>query len=190
MALVDTLELKERSTRGHYHRVAELSLKLARRLDYPNKRCESLEYAAWLHDVGKVGIPDHILLKHEVLTAEEEKMIRRHPQIGANLVASVDQIASIAPIIRHHHERYDGKGYPEGLKGDRIPEEARIIAIANTYDGLLSVRRGRPPLDPESALDEIRSRAGSFFDPDLVDVFEQVVLTKVRPESEDQCLDT
>lgn len=175
MALVDTLELKDRSTRGHYHRVAVLSLKIARQLGYSDRRCESLEYAAWLHDVGKVGIPDQVLLKHGPLTPDEEKMLRDHPQLGANLVASVDHIAPVAPIIRHHHERFDGKGYPDGLKGRMIPEEARIIAIANTYDGLLSVRRERPALSPEAALGEILARCQSLFDPDLVATFEKII---------------
>ena len=173
-ALAGTIELKDRSTQGHYHRVAELSLLMAGTLEYSRDRLQRLEYAAWLHDIGKIGIPDRILKKSHLRNASEEKMIREHPHQGALLVSAVEHLMPIAPFIRHHHERYDGHGYPDGLAGKAIPEESRIIAIANAYDGMLTPRHDRPVLVPEAALEQIKVAKETLFDPALVEIFEEI----------------
>lgn len=179
-ALANTIELKDRSTNGHYHRVAELSLLIAAEMNYSRERLQTLEYAAWLHDVGKVGIPDAILKKRTTLTSQEEKIVREHPQLGANLVASIDHLGPIAPLIRHHHERYDGRGYPDGLIGAAIPEEARILCIANAFDGLRVPRGGRHPLEPQSAVEQMMLGRGAQFDPVLLDIFERICQSKAN----------
>lgn len=174
--LADAIELRDRSTQGHYHRVAEYAQLIGRELHYSKKRLQTLEYAAWLHDVGKVGIPDAILKKKDSLTPQEEKILREHTLVGASLIAGIEHLAPMASIIHHHHERFDGHGYPDGLAGHAIPEEARIIAIANAYDGLMTPHRGRPALSPNAARNEILQGKGSHFDPLLVVIFERVCL--------------
>lgn len=169
--LADMIELKDRSTQGHYHRVAEFCLLIGKRLKYSPERLRMLEYAAWLHDIGKIGIPDEILKKQSPLSSQEEKILREHALIGSSLIGEVEHLRPIAPHIRHHHERFDGHGYPEGLIGPAIPEESRIVAIANAYDGLLTPRRGRSALLPKAAMSQILLGKGSLFDPLLADIF-------------------
>ena len=173
-ALALTIELNDRSTQDHYRRVAEWSKRMGEALEYTQKRLERLEYAAWLHDVGKVGIADEILKKTDWLTPHEEYMLREHVQLGAQLVESIDHLAPLAPIIRHHHERFDGSGYPDRLKGEAIPEESRIVAIANAFDGQLNPRRGGEAVSADEALAHLRRAAGSQFDPRLVELFLEV----------------
>jgi len=151
-ALADLIELRDRSTRGHYTRVADLSLKIAAGRQYTQARLDLIEHGAWLHDIGKIGIPDSILHQKHPLSEHEERILREHPQLGAALVSSVEHLAAVAPFIRHHHERFDGHGYPDGLAGKAIPEESRIIAIANAFDDLLRPRHGRPALTRLSLL--------------------------------------
>lgn len=169
-ALAGAIELKDRHTKGHYYRVAEISLQIGTWLGYGENRLGMLEYGAWLHDVGKIGIPDGILSKRNI-TRTEERVMQEHPILGARLTASIDHLAPIAPFIRHHHERWDGLGYPDGLAGEKIPEEARIIAIANTYDGMVMPRGDAPGLTPQQAKEKIGEARGTIFDPRLVDVF-------------------
>lgn len=170
-AMAATLELKDRSTQGHYPRVAELCLSMGLRLGYSKERLGMLEYAAWLHDIGKIAVPDGIIRKRTPLTQAEARVLREHPLLGSRLVSSVEHLAPIASFIRHHHERYDGMGYPDGLAGTVIPEEARIISIANAYDGMLIPRGGGRGLSAAAAMEQIILGKGSQFDPVLVELF-------------------
>ena len=174
MAMADSLELRDRGSRGHYQRVGELCLRLGGHLGYPEPRLRLLEYGAWLHDIGKIGIPDAILHKRTPLTRAEERLLREHPVQGARLVAAIEHLRPVAPFIRHHHEHYDGLGYPDGLRAAAIPEESRIIAIANAYDGLLTPRGDAPGLTPPEALARIQEGQGTLYDPELVKIFESL----------------
>lgn len=168
-----SVELKDPYTRGHSERVAAYLLLLAEkvygRLDA--KTQARLHYAGLLHDVGKIYIPEHILKKPTKLVTDEFQYIRKHPQIGADIVAKIPSLASTIPVILHHHERYDGRGYPVGLKGGEIPLDARIAAVADTFDAMTSMRAYRGALNLDTALQEIISNSGSQFDPEVVNQF-------------------
>jgi len=170
-ALNKSMEAKDSYTSGHAARVQEYAVNLARRVDLPEKKIQNIRTAAILHDIGKIGIDDNILKKPQKLTAIEYKTIQKHPVIGAEILKDVVFLKEISDIIRHHHERYDGKGYPDGLKGEAIPVEASILAIADVYDAMTSDRPYRNSLGHMAALNELRSGAGSQFNPLLVDKF-------------------
>jgi HD-GYP domain-containing protein (c-di-GMP phosphodiesterase class II) len=130
-----------------------------------------LETCALLHDIGKIGVSDKILNKPGKLTAEEWEAIKTHPQVGVNIVSQAHQLAHCLPGILHHHERYDGNGYPQGLKGEEIPFEARILAVADAFAAMTSIRSYSDALSTEEALAEIKRGAGKQFDPYLAEVF-------------------
>ena len=134
-------------------------------------KIESIKTAALLHDIGKIAINDNILNKADRLTREEYEEIKKHPSIGADIISKMDFFKDITIYVRHHHERYDGKGYPDGLVGDDIPIEASILAIADSYDAMTSNRSYRKALTKEEALKEIEVNAGTQFHPLLADVF-------------------
>ena len=136
----------------------------------PEKKIELIYRAGLLHDIGKIGIPDSILQKPSPLTNEEINKIERHPELGANLLKTSQSLANLIPIIRHHHERYDGTGYPAGLKGNEIPIEARILTIADAMDAMISNRPYRNGLTNHALLDQIESGSGSQFDPQIASV--------------------
>lgn len=170
-SLITALEARDEYTKGHSYRVQIYSVKLAKALGLPAKKVKQVELSAILHDIGKIGIPDDVLRKPERLTDEEFEIIKKHPVIGYNILKSIDGLDDVLDGIKYHHERYDGKGYPEGLKGKEIPLVARIIAIADTLDAMTSDRPYRKGLDFEYALEQIRNVKGSQLDPDLVDAF-------------------
>jgi len=128
-----------------------------------------------LHDIGKISIPDSVLNKAGPLTDEEWEPVKAHPELGVEILKHVIDLVNCLPAILHHHEHYDGTGYPSGLKGDEIPLEARILAIADAYDAITSIRSYHPQLSPQQALDELRHCAGAQFDPELVKVFCQTI---------------
>jgi HD-GYP domain-containing protein (c-di-GMP phosphodiesterase class II) len=133
---------------------------------------EALEWGGLLHDVGKIGVPDNILLKQDRLTREERMVMNAHPVLGAEIIAPVDHLASELPIIRHHHEWYNGSGYPDRLMGDEIPKLARILHVADAFEAMTAQRPYRmTPLTAEQALSELRKFAGVQFDPECVDAF-------------------
>jgi putative nucleotidyltransferase with HDIG domain len=170
------MEEKDFFSRGHSARVAEYSRKAGLAIGLPEKDLEILRWAALLHDIGKVGIVDAILQKPGQLTPEEMAIVREHPIIGQRIVQDLDALHEAAAIIRGHHERYDGKGYPDSLRGRKIPLLARILALAETFDTITShtpYRLGRPV---EVAAIELRKEKGSQFDPDLVDPFLEAIL--------------
>jgi putative nucleotidyltransferase with HDIG domain len=163
------VDAKDFYTRGHSDRVSYFAEAIARRLGKDEAYCERLRIAGLFHDVGKVGISDGILLKENRLTQEEYEVIKTHPEKGAAILSTVSRFQEIVPIIRGHHERYDGNGYPDKLSGENIPEEARIITVADSFDAMISTRRYRESLGIEKALQELRDGRGTQFDPRFAD---------------------
>lgn len=169
--LSTTIEAKDEYTQGHSHRVAEYSVLIARELGWNEKDIEDLKNAAYLHDIGKIGIPDTILNKPAKLTDEEFSIIKEHTTIGANILKNISLIDHVQEVVRNHHERYDGLGYPDGLKGDEIPIRARIVAVADSYDAMSSQRIYRNQLPLEKIIRELEHNKGTQFDPAIADVF-------------------
>lgn len=169
--LAEAIEKRDPYTGGHVRRVVEISLAVADELGLSPEEKETLHLAAILHDVGKIGIRDGILLKQGPLTPEEFDKIREHPQLGAEILAPIKQLETVIPAVRYHQERCDGRGYPEGLKGDEIPLASRIIAVADTFDAITTDRPYRPRLKDEAAIEEIERGSGSQFDPKVVEAF-------------------
>ncbi len=182
-ALVKAVDAKDPYTRGHSERVRDYSVLIGRSAGLGKKDLRNLELSALLHDIGKIGIDDRVLKKAGRLTDEEYEIIKKHPVIGAEILSSIPEMKDVIPGVRHHHEKWNGKGYPDGLKGKEIPLNARIIAIADTYDAMTSTRVYRPALSPQMALDEIKKFSGIQFDPELSNVFissMKKILDKVR----------
>lgn len=168
-ALIGAVEAKDRYTFGHSQRVAELSTRLGLELGLSADRLRGLARGAYLHDVGKIGIPDHILNKPGRLDAGERAWIEEHPNTGAAMVAGSQSLVETIEVIRHHHERMDGTGYPDGLAGTSIPLAARVCAVADVWDALTSDRAYREAMSREQALGHILAGSGSHFDPAVVD---------------------
>lgn len=184
--LSTTIEAKDEYTRGHSYRVAEYSALIARELNWDEDEIRNLKNAAYLHDIGKIGIPDNILNKPVKLTDEELGVIKEHTVIGAEILKNITLIDHVKEAARSHHERYDGRGYPDGLKGEEIPLYARIIAVADSFDAMKSRRIYRSPLDDQVVYNEIFQNRGTQFDPELADIFlklldeERVITEKER----------
>lgn len=170
-ALGDAIEAKDAYTGGHTKRVLEYSMVVGKRLGLSPGELDQLKLAAALHDIGKIGIEDRILGKSSRLEPEEARMMENHTVIGAKIVENIRPLRAIVPGIRHHHEKYDGKGYPDALKGGGIPIMARIISVSDTFDAITSDRPYRKGLPSEVALQELRRHAGTQFDPKVVDAF-------------------
>ncbi len=170
-ALAEAVNSRDPYTGGHVRRVEGYSLTLAGPLGLSAIEGENLRLAAIMHDIGKIGVDDAILRKGGDLTAEEEAVMRRHPEIGARILGLVDEMKDVIPGVRHHHERFDGGGYPDGLKGKNIPLEARIIAITDAYDALTTERPYRGAVEKEEALHRLREGSWTHFDPFLVEIF-------------------
>lgn len=169
--LSDTIEAKDEYTRGHSRRVAEYAALMAEELGWSREDRRNLKNAAYLHDVGKIAIPDNILNKPTRLLDGEYEVIKEHTVIGAGILKNVSLIENAEKVARYHHERYDGKGYPEGLEGEEIPIEARIVAVADSYDAMNSKRIYRNPMSMDAIRKELIRNRGLQFDPALVDVF-------------------
>ncbi|HPP31776.1 MAG TPA: HD-GYP domain-containing protein, partial [Soehngenia sp.] len=170
-ALNKAVEAKDSYTSGHANRVEELAVNLAKEYHLSFDSIENIRTAAVLHDIGKIGIKDEILNKAGKLTQEEYEIIMKHPSIGAEIIGKVHFLNDVTKIVRHHHEKYDGSGYPDGLKGEEIPIEASILMIADSYDAMTTDRPYRKALTKEMAIEELRKYSGTQFDPRLVDVF-------------------
>lgn len=173
-SLVHAIEAKDPYTRGHSERVHHFTMLMAKQLRMKDEHFETLKWASILHDVGKIGISEQILLKPGKLTDEEFGFIKAHPEKGGRILQPVAQLANSLSGIIHHHERYDGKGYPDGLRGEEIPLSARIISVADTFDAITSNRTYRKGKSPQEALKIIQSVAGSQLDPKIVKIFEKV----------------
>ena len=172
-----TVEVKDVYTRGHSDRVSEYSLLIGEKLNLPPEQMKTLKIGALFHDIGKIGIPDAILLKTDKLTDDEYSEIKNHPAIGAHILSNASIFADILPIVKHHHERYDGKGYPARLAGEDIPYLARIVAVADTFDAMTSRRSYRQALDFDYTMNEIERCKGTQFDPAIADVFLEILRT-------------
>jgi putative nucleotidyltransferase with HDIG domain len=175
LGLANALEAKDPYTRGHSERVAALSRRVAAALGRPAGEVEIIGQAGLLHDLGKIGVPEGILGKAGPLTAAEWAVMRRHPVIGAQIVAPFEFLSASAAIVRHHHERWDGSGYPDGLRGVEIPLGARVVAAADVFDALTSARPYRAPLGRADALEHLRREAGRTLDAGVVEALVQVV---------------
>jgi putative two-component system response regulator len=169
--LAEAIDAKDPYTRGHSDRVKRMSLRLALSLGLTDDKLEILEYGALLHDIGKIGINDGILQKSGPLTPEEFQLIQEHPLIGVKIVEGVEFFEDMIPMIRHHHERFDGNGYPDGLIGEVIPLGARIIAVSDAFDAMTSLRPHRPLMPFEDVLAEMERGKGRQFDPKILEVF-------------------
>lgn len=170
-ALAATVDAKDHYTYGHSKKVSDYSVAIAEVVGLPQKKIATIRTAGLLHDIGKVGIPDSILKKKEPLTEAEWALIKDHPRQGVEILRHVDDLLTCLPAVLHHHERYDGSGYPSGLKGEGIPLEARILAIADAYEAITSERYRYGQPSRKQAIAELRRCAGTQFDPGLLDVF-------------------
>ena len=185
-SLASAIDAKDEYTRHHSTRVTEFTLKIARRMAFSEKELGDLELAALLHDVGKIAVPESILNKPGKLTDAEFKQIKEHPARGESILSPVIELKEIARIVRSHHERYDGSGYPDRLKGQEIPMGARIMAIADTYDSITSERPYRKPASHRFAVKEIIGCSGTQFDPEVVEHFLATASTFVPDQGQDQ----
>ena len=166
-----TVEAKDPYTSGHSIRVAKYSELIGKYLNLSDQDLKTLHVGGLFHDIGKIGIPDSILLKESSLTNDEYSQIKNHPSIGAHILCNAKIFQNIIPIVKHHHERYDGTGYPSQLKGDDIPYLVRITTIADSFDAMSSKRNYRNELSPEHIIEEIQRNKGTQFDPEIADVF-------------------
>lgn len=194
-ALMRALDAKDHYTCGHSQRVAGLAMMMGEKLGLGDNEQYVLQLAAYFHDIGKIGMPDNILKKAEGLEDYEYNIAKDHPVVGSRILSEINELAEVASIVRHHHERYDGQGYPDGLKGEAIPYFSRILAIIDCYEALVSDRVYRQGVDKDEALAEIKSHAHTQFDPRLVKVFVEVIeqesrqaeiepqlLTRIKPQ--------
>lgn len=175
LAFAKALEARCAETAGHVGRIAAWSQTAARSIGLDDEAVEHVRLGAYLHDVGKVGVPDSILWKAAQLSEEEWPLMRAHPLIGEKMLAAVTLPEPVRRIVRHHHERFDGAGYPDGLYGAAIPVGARIVPVADAFDAMCSDRPYRDGMTAEAAASRLRGGAGTQFDPDMVEVFLTVV---------------
>jgi response regulator RpfG family c-di-GMP phosphodiesterase len=169
-ALANAIEARDRYTRGHTERVTILADLVASRLGWSEEKRAELKMGCTLHDIGKIGVPDAVLNKPGKLTEEEREQMEFHPQMGARILDGIDYLAPAIPYVMHHHERYDGTGYPHGLAGENIPIEGRLLSVVDTYDAIVSDRPYRQGAPPEKAIEELKNFRGVQFDPEIVDV--------------------
>lgn len=172
------MELRDKKTEGHTQRVTEMTVKLAWAMGMSNEQIVHVRRGALLHDMGKLGVPDSILLKHGKLTDEEWIFMRKHPQYAYDMFSSIEYLRPALDIPYYHHEKWDGTGYPNGLKGEQIPLPARIFAVVDVWDALQSDRSYRTGWTQEKVLEHIRAQSGIHFDPKVVEIFIKVLSEK------------
>ena len=168
-ALANAIEAREEGMRGHAERLTRIAMRLAAEVGLREREIETIRLGALLHDVGKIGIPDSVLLKPSALTAEESSLMRAHTEIGDHLLAPLELLAAVRPIVRHHHERWDGLGYPDGLSGESIPLGARIMGVADAVEAMSASRVYRRALPREEIVRELERGRGTQWDPTIVD---------------------
>jgi HD-GYP domain-containing protein (c-di-GMP phosphodiesterase class II) len=186
MALSEALDAKDSYTAGHSRRVMQYSARIAWRMGLGDREFELLKKSALLHDLGKIGVPDAVLRKRDGLSDAEFDVIRAHPCIGADILKAVGSFRALVPAVYYHHERFDGRGYPDGIKGDDIPIQARIISVADSFDAMTSNRAYRNAFPADEALREIERNKGTQFDPRVADAFvscTQDIVTDIMKES-------
>lgn len=184
LALSRALDLRDTATEEHSQRATRLSLAIGNELGLTGPDMATLELGALLHDVGKIGIPDVILRKPGPLSEEEWVIMRTHPQLGFTILGGVDFLAPCLPMVLHHHEKWNGTGYPDGLAGSAIPLAARIFAVADAYDAIISPRPYKTALPAEIAVERIKDDAGTHFDPEIVEAFLSVHTGVWLPDGE------
>ena len=177
-ALVSLVDIRDAYTGSHSSRVATYARAAGLRLGLAHTELDQVVMAALLHDIGKIGVPDHVLLKQAGLVPDEAVQIRKHPELGWMALKNIDDFKSIGLIVLHHHEHMDGSGYPNGLKGDVIPLGSRIIAVADSYDALTTNRPYRAARTKQQAFDELLRCCNSQFDPSVLDAFLEAMNTK------------
>jgi putative two-component system response regulator len=171
LSLALTIEARDASTEGHCQRLAQYAVTVGREMKLSEDELEALQKGGYLHDLGKVGIPDHILLKPGRLTDAETQIMRQHTVIGDRLCGELRSLRRVRPIVRYHHERLDGSGYPEGLRGEQIPLLAQIMSVVDVFDALTTARQYKPALSYEQAYDELRAEAGrGWRNPEIVEL--------------------
>jgi putative two-component system response regulator len=170
-SLARTVEAKDSYTEGHLQRLAYYATSIGQLMQLSQRELLALRYGALLHDVGKVGVDETIIRKGGPLTPSEYHMMQQHPVIGERIVQPLRLASAVAPIVRHHHERWDGRGYPDGLAGEHIPLGARIVAVADAFDAMTTQRPYNRVLSFEEAIDRLRSGAGTYWDPDVIAIF-------------------
>ncbi|MCK4893844.1 MAG: response regulator [Calditrichia bacterium] len=185
-ALMRALDAKDPYTYGHSQRVVKLAMMMADKLGLDNGRRYILQLSASLHDIGKIGMPDNILKKADSLEDIEMNKAKDHPLIGSEILGEIEELSEVASIVRHHHERYDGKGYPDGLQGNAIPLFSRILFILDAYEALATDRVYRKGLGKLKALEEIHKNAGSQFDPKLANDFIEAMQNKENQSTQNQ----
>ncbi|HEY6837748.1 MAG TPA: HD-GYP domain-containing protein [Geobacteraceae bacterium] len=168
-AFANAIEARDEFTRWHSTRVADISRRIARKLDLSERNVQLVYWAATVHDVGKIGIPEQILKKKDPLNIDEIRIIRQHPQIGASILYPIGAFKELIPIIQHHHERFDGTGYPDGLKGAAIPFLSRIVTAADAFEAMTSDRCYRKAYSCDKVLYKLQRNASTQFDPVVVD---------------------
>ena len=173
--LAEAIDAKDTYTHGHSKRVAEYSQEIAKRSGMSDEACRSIYMMGLLHDVGKIGIPDAVINKPGKLTDEEYGLIKNHPPKGSKILSNIEEMPELATGAHWHHERYDGRGYPDGLKGENIPEEARIIAVADAYDAMTSFRSYRGVMPQEAVREQIEKGKGSQFDPVYAGIMLEII---------------
>ena len=169
-ALANALEANDEYTSKHARWITDLALRVGRELGLEDPALKRLELGALLHDIGKIGIPSDVLSKPGRLTAVERKLVQTHPELGERIIAPIDRLQVVRPIVRHCHERWDGRGYPDGLAGERIPLESRIIFVCDAYHAMTTDRPYRRRLSHREAVRRLAEGAGSQFDPHIVEV--------------------
>jgi putative nucleotidyltransferase with HDIG domain len=173
-ALAAALETRDAETHGHSERVVSFSLRLGREMGLGHEEMRALEYGALLHDIGKIGVPDAVLRKPGPLTEDEWSKMRRHPLLGQKILRGIEFLEGAAQVVAEHHEKWDGSGYPRGLRGRQIDIKARIFAVADTFDAVVSNRVYRNGKSYDAALAELKANAGIQFDPEVVAAFERI----------------
>ncbi|MGA8038018.1 MAG: HD domain-containing phosphohydrolase [Candidatus Acidiferrales bacterium] len=176
LSLAYSIEARDPYTMGHCERLAEMSARLGERLGLPEEHLKALRRAGIVHDIGKVVIPDAILLKPGPLSPEEAEIMQKHPEVGEKICAPLKTFRDVLPIIRHHHEKYDGTGYPDGLRSDEIPITARILQISDVYDALITDRPYKVSFTPDVALEQMHEEAErGWWDPHLMEAFRDMI---------------
>jgi len=173
-ALSNAVEARDAYTSKHAERVAAYGFEIARALGIPRPQAPELEFGFLLHDIGKLAVPDAILYKPSELTREERAVMAKHPEFGYQILSEIEFLAEAALVVRHHHERWDGTGYPDGLAGEEIPVPARVFAVADVLDALTTDRPYRPASALSEAREMISAQAGAHFDPRVVDAFNSI----------------
>jgi putative nucleotidyltransferase with HDIG domain len=181
LSLIVTIEKRDPYTGGHTQRVYAGCVAIANQMDAMTERMDHLRLGALLHDIGKIGILDSVLRHPGPLNEKQWQIMKTHPTTGVEILQHITGLADISPIVLHHHERWDGLGYPSKLSGEKIPLESRIIAVADAYDAMTSTRPYRDCLGHEAAVNDIQSLAGSQFDPMVVDAFLKAVSNGAFP---------